>query len=338
MKLKWFIFCLFIVITSSIIYSLFGQKETPPTKVGVLMIGENRYEKFSGLTKGLYDIGFKKSELEFIVKNAREDAEKLPILIDSLLKEDIDLIVTLGGVETLQLKNELEKKRIEIPVVFAGVAAPKEVGLIEDFRRPGGMYTGINNYHTNISGKRLELFTQLVPSIKRVFTIYDETIDLSRLSLNETEEAAKKLHIEIVPVNISDVHYKEKIEYNRQPGDALFILPSYKIEALTDELVEITKEQKLPSMALYKHEVENGFLAGHGASFYEQGYQAARYVSSIIQGNSPSEMPVELPDEIRFMVNKEVSEQLGITLNNEWMFHAEIVALKNKPKGGHDNE
>lgn len=333
MKIKWFIFFLCMITISAISIKLLDEKDAPPTRIGVLMVGESRYEKFSGLNKGLRDIGFKDTELEFIVKNAREDASKLPILIDSLLKEQPDMIVTLGGVETLHLKEKMEQESIAIPVVFAGVAAPKEVGLIEDYRRPGGMFTGINNYHTIISGKRLELFTQLVPSIKRVFTIYDESVDLSRLSLNESIEAAKKLSIEIIPINISESNYKAEIEKQSQTGDALFILPSYKIEALTNELVNITKKYKLPSMALYKHEVEQGFLAGHGASFYEQGYQAARYVSSIIQGNSPSDMPVELPDDIHFMINKEVSEELDITLNSKWLYNAEIIPLKKHPKG-----
>lgn len=334
MKLKWFVFFLCIIVVSSITYSFFGEKESTTTKIGVLMVGESRYEKFFGLSKGLQDIGFKETELQFIVKNAHENADKLPVLINSLLNEDPGIIVTLGGIETVRLKTELEKKNIHIPVVFAGVAAPKEVGLIDDFRQPGGMFTGINNYHTIISGKRLELFTELVPNIKRVFVIYDETIDLSLLSLAETRKAAQKLKIEIIPIDMNDPNYKNKIEQNSQMGDGLLILPSYKIEARTEELVEITKENKLPSMALYQHEVENGFLAGHGASFYEQGYQAARYVSAIIQGNSPSEMPVELPDEIRFMVNKEVSDQLGITLNSDWLFNAEIVPLKKEAEGG----
>lgn len=328
MKEKLLLFMLLVVTTSAIVYGVFTPTETPPTKIGVLMVGESRMEKYDGLKQGLLDIGFKDEELHFIVKNAHEDIERLPILIDGLIKEKPDIIVTLGGVETVQIKEEIEGRNINIPVVFAGVAAPKEVGLIDDFFRPGGLFTGINNHHTSISAKRLELLTELVPTTKRVFTVYDETVELSRFSLDEAEAAAKKLSIEVIPINISDEFYEQKIKENHRDGDALLILPGYKIEALTDELVKITRGCKLPAMALYKHEVEAGFLAGHGASFYEQGNQAARYVSSIIQGNSPSEMPVELPDEIRFMINKEVSDELGVVLDKKWLVQAEVVPRK----------
>lgn len=334
MREKIIIFLLLIITATVVVYSFFSKTTEMPTKIGILMAGDSRMEKFEGLKEGLQQIGFSEEEFEFYVKNAREDVTKLPILIDSLLSEQLDIIVTLGGVETLQLKDEMERRNLAIPVVFAGVAAPKEVGLINDFLSPKGLFTGINNHHTSISSKRLELLTDLVPSIKRVFAVYDQSVELSQFSLNETISAAKKLSIEVMPIDIGDPNYENKIKNNVVSGDALLILPSYRIEALTEELVKVTQKYNLPSMALYKHEVEAGFLAGHGASFYEQGSQAARYVSSIIQGNHPSEMPVELPDEIRFMVNKEVATELDVVLNNKWLILAESVTPKMQNKRG----
>ncbi|UAC48767.1 hypothetical protein K6959_01990 [Bacillus aquiflavi] len=180
MKIKWFIFFLSIMTISFIFYSFIEKKADPPIKIGVLLIGENRYEKLAGLKKGLADIGYKDKELTYIVKNANEQQDKLEVMITSLLNKQPHVIVTLGGIETVQLKEKLEKENLYIPVVFAGVAAPKELGLINDYRSPGGQYTGINNYHTSISGKRLELFKELIPSLKRVHLLYDEEIEVSR--------------------------------------------------------------------------------------------------------------------------------------------------------------
>ena len=144
--------------------------------------------------------------------NANDDEERLEEQIDDLIGTNPDLIVTLGGVETLRLKDKMEKKNIKIPVVFAGLAAPKELGLIDDYRSPGGIFTGINNYHASISGKRLELLTSLVPSIKEVYVIYDSKIDVSELSLKETQSAARELGIPIKPCDVSSKNCLEKLK------------------------------------------------------------------------------------------------------------------------------
>lgn len=289
------------------------------------MIGESRIEKLSGLKKGLRDLGYEKTSIEFDVKNASDNEEKLETEIVEMLKNKPDLIVTLGGVETLALKEKMEEHQIKIPVVFAGVAAPKEIGLIEDYRSPGGLFTGINNYHTSISGKRLELFHELVPSIKRFHVLYDQNIKVSMLSFENTKEAAERLSLQILPVNVSDPNFMVHLNRNLQDNDALLMLPGFRIESLTSEIAQFSKEYSVPTMGIYGYEVEEGILASYGVSFKDQGYQAARYVSLIIQGNSPSDIPVELPDTIRFYINQKVEAELGVKLNNELAHIADYI-------------
>ncbi len=325
MKTKWYLFIVTIIAVTAIIFSVlqFHQKEEP-FEVGVLMIGKNRDQKFNGLKKGLEELGFDNKEITYIVKNANDDEDKMKRQIVALLDDNPDIIVTLGGVESTLLKEEMSEENKRIPVVFAGVAAPKELGLIEDYRSPGGLFTGINNYHTSISGKRLELLTNLVPSIQLVHVIYDSKIEISQLSLNETKEAAKKLNIRIHPYDVSknsNVNLRNSIKKE----EALLILPSFRIEALTDELVSLATDKQIPAMGLYEFEAEKGMLASYGASFYSQGYQAARFVSLIINGNSPADLPVELPDSIRFVINKETKDAIDVLYNQDLLSIAEYI-------------
>lgn len=297
-------------------------------KVGILMIGEERYEKYEGLKDGLVNLGYNLNNFTFIVKNANDDPDLLKKQIDELLAEDLDQIVTLGGIETIELKKAMDANDLSIPVVFAGVAAPKEVGLVKDFHSPGGNFTGINNYHTSLSGKRLEMLNDLVPSIERVLVLFDQEVEVSRLSLGKTIEAGKALGITIIPFNVSDDNYYEKIQRLVKENDALFILPSFRLEIATEEIVKLSKTYRIPVMGLFEHEVASGYLASYGTSFYSQGYQAARFVSSIFQGNSPDELPVELPDSVRFLVNEQVVDELNIALNTELIYFADFVKYK----------
>ncbi|MBT2693895.1 ABC transporter substrate-binding protein [Bacillus sp. ISL-55] len=325
MKTKWYFFFLTTIAISAIIYAFFGVRAEEPAEIGVLMIGENRYEKFTGLEAGLKDLGYSTKEVNFTVMNAHDDEVLIDKQIHQMLDKKPDLIVTLGGIETQRLKAKMDEKSIEIPVVFAGLAAPKELGLIKDYKSPGGLFTGINNYHASISGKRLEMLTSLVPAIDRVHVIYDSMIDVSKLSLEETSVAARELGITISPCDASSKECLDTLWKTADDGEAILVLPSFRIESLTDEIVKLTEEKKIPAMGLYDFEAKKGLLASYGSSFYSQGYQASRFVSLILQGNKPGELPVELPDGIRFVVNQQTKDSLGVTINQDLLHIAELI-------------
>jgi putative tryptophan/tyrosine transport system substrate-binding protein len=324
-KTKWYFFFLTTVAVSAIIYAFLGVKGEESVQVGVLMIGENRYEKFTGLEAGLKDLGYSPKNIHFIVKNSHDDEELMDQQIDQLLEIEPDLIVTLGGIESLRLKEKMDEKNIKIPVVFAGLAAPKELGLIKDYKSPGGMFTGINNYHASISGKRLEMLTTLVPAIERVHVIYDSKVVVSKLSLADTRKAARKLGVDISPCDVSSEECMKTLWVLDDVKEGILILSSFRIESLTDEIVRLTSEKKIPAMGLYDFEAEKGLLASYGSSFYSQGYQAARFVSLILQGNKPEDLPVELPDGIRFVVNQQTKDSIGATYNQDLLHIADLI-------------
>jgi putative ABC transport system substrate-binding protein len=330
MKAKWFLMVSFILITVVILnYSFDTSKETP-IRIGVLTIGDSRYEKLVGLQNGLKELGYQQNEFQFIVKNAKENPSKLQKQIDELIHSHPEIIVTLGGIETIELKKVMDKNHINIPVVFAGAASPKEMGMIKDEKAPGGQFTGINNYHTSISGKRLEILVDLIPSIQRVHILYDNESEISKLSLQKTLEAANELSVSVKPWNVSDADFPKNLEKDLKKNDALFLLPSFRIESMTDQLVNIENNYRIPTMGIYEHEVKNGFLLSYGTSFKDQGYQAARYVSLLIKGNSPGELPVEMPDNIRFLVNKQEQDLLGIHFNQDLLKIAEFSDVNKK--------
>lgn len=333
MKLKWYLFLLSIITVSFLFYGLFDSSKEAPTKIGVLMIGDSRYEKLSGLKAGLKDLGYKSNELQFIVKSANENPKKLKTEIQELINQYPDMIVTTGGIETTELKKVLDKQKVKIPVIFAGIASPKTIGLIKSYKKPGGLFTGINNDQASISGKRLEILHDLVPSIQRVHVLYDQNTDISKLSLKATVAAAAKLAIDTKVWNVSDNNFQNEFQMDLKPHDALLLLPGYKIENMTSEIVQLSKQHELPVMGIYEHEVKKGFLASYGASFTDQGYQAARFVSLIIKGNSPSDLPVELPDSFRFIVNKNVQNSYNISLNKDLLYIAEFIET-DKQAGG----
>lgn len=328
MKRKWIIVISVFLFISTIGFLIFNpEKEQPSFKVGVLMTGENRLVKLEGMKNGLENLGYNMSSIEFIIKSANDNRDELDDLAKILLLEDLDVIVTLGGIETQVLDRKMKELQQFIPTVFVGIAAPYELGLIQDYQYPGTYFTGINNFHMNLSVKRLEMLLDLVPEMERVFLIYSGGIDISEMSLQMVVEAANRKNIDIIEVDLNRTGALKQLEAATTERDGILTLPSYQVELLAEDIAAVANEKKVPTMGIYDDDVEAGFLFSYGSTFYDQGYQAARHVSLILQGNKPENLPVELPDVIRFILNEDIHSKLNVEVNEDIRKLAEIYVV-----------
>ena len=89
--------------------------------------------------------------------------ERLPSLVATLLKANVDAIVTTSTPETQAVKSATSK----IPVVMTLAPDPVEQGLVTSLARPGGNVTGLTSYAPGISGKYVELLREIVPTAAR---------------------------------------------------------------------------------------------------------------------------------------------------------------------------
>ncbi|AOM84111.1 ABC transporter substrate-binding protein [Salisediminibacterium beveridgei] len=295
-----------------------------PAQIGVLVTESSRMEKLTGIEDGLADLGFADDDVVFHVYEEEDPGLLLSVATD-LVHADYDLITAFGGIETQVLQEAMDGTESHTPVVFVGMAAPMETGIIERFEAPGGQFTGIANHHLSLSAKRVELFTDALPELEAVVLLYNASIDISERSLAMALEAADELQINALAFDVGDVFDAEALNGVLGPNTGLMTLPSFVIEGMTGELAEFAMAKDVPLMGIYDDEASAGFLMSYGSSFYDQGYQAARQVSMLLSGNDPENLPVELPDQLLFHVNDDVARELGVTLNEDILRLAEPV-------------
>ena len=70
-------------------------------------------------------------------------------------------------------------------------------GLVASFSRPGGNVTGMSILTGDLTGRRLQLLTEMVPGLKRVAILMNPS-DLGQVSqLKEAQIAARSLSVEL---------------------------------------------------------------------------------------------------------------------------------------------
>jgi len=95
--------------------------------------------------------------------------ERLPELAADLVRLKVDLIVAQASTAA-QATYQATRT---IPIVMVAVGDPMRLGLIASLGRPGGNVTGTASYLPELSGKPLEILTEIVPSIKRVALLWN---------------------------------------------------------------------------------------------------------------------------------------------------------------------
>ena len=80
-----------------------------------------------------------------------------------------------------------------IPIAFMYVPDPIAANLVESIRRPGGNATGLSNFSSDLSAKRLEYLKEIVPSISRIGLLINPTAQVSKQYIEDSKTAESEL-------------------------------------------------------------------------------------------------------------------------------------------------
>lgn len=295
-----------------------------PIRIGVLTESWGPTPHVVGLRDALLEMGYRENE-DFVigVRFTQGDVAELPVAARELVEQRVDLIFTRGG----NSAKAAQAATSQIPIVFTGGGDPVGLGLIRSFARPGGNITGITELDLELGAKRLELFRDIIPGLRRVLFPYDAADAYAKLEAKVYRDAARRLGLVLVERIVRTQQEAEAVLSQVRKEEAGGILsPRYVTSNIPGFVLEATSRRSLPTM-FHSHYfwLERGGLASYGVSTYESGRHAARLVDKILRGKRPGEIPVEANVRAEFAINLKVAQTLGLNIVPEVLYRADKI-------------
>ena len=282
--------------------------------IGVLLFGDSRIPQSRGLVDGLKAFGLEEGKnLKVTLLNAKNDKSRLGPMVEQLINNRPDILVAGGGLEAEAIKSNTQKQ--QIPTVVLYINAIIERHFINDRRAPGWEVTGVDNLNFELTGKRVELLHDLIPSVKKILILYYPEIKPSALGVKAAHEQAEKFGITIDARAVKSRADIKSVMAALKPSevDAMLTVPTAPIDnAMKDIILPAVQRLSLPLMTHSRKMAEAGALASYGAPFYDLGKQAARLADKILKGSKASTIPFETPITFQFSVNAATLKQLNI--------------------------
>ncbi|MBL7160993.1 MAG: ABC transporter substrate-binding protein [Anaerolineales bacterium] len=303
------------------------SEQESPYRIGVLLSGDIRLEPFAGLKDGLEALGYVEGEhVVFEVMNAEGDRQKLSELAEAIVISQPDLAIAGGGIEADALKAATEGS--DLPVVFLSVSSAIDRGLVESLRSSGNNLAGIETNDTQLTAKRLELITQIMPGAKKVHILLVPSITPGVKSAQVAEQIAPGLGLELIIISVETEQDIQEAAANisRDEVDAMLILPLAPVwQAMKDVLYPVSVEQGIPIFGVNRDDLERGAIVSYAGSRYANGFQAARLVDKILLGVKPADIPIETPQRLEFIINRSVANRIGVAIPDEMLGLADEV-------------
>lgn len=243
---------------------------------------------------------------------------------EAFVSEGADLIVAFEDTSIGAAQEATIKSRT--PVVFLHPSDPVRSGLVGSLASPRANLTGVFGAR-DLVARHLELYTQLVPGLKRVLALADPEDSGTAYALEETQKAAKRLGVELVVRKATEATDVQKVFRSLRPGevDAVMLLSASLRLNHTALTLGLAKKAGLPVQAHRKDWVEQGALFSYGSDLYPIGHAGARYVDSILDGTTPAELAVQEIPDVQFALNLATARRLGIKIPKPKIVEADIT-------------
>ena len=210
--------------------------------------------------QGLRDLGYIEGKYILVeYRYAEGDLERIPGLVAELVQLKVDVLVS-GNLPAIRAARQATKT---IPIVMVTSVDPVAAGIVDSLARSGGNITGLTRLTRDLSGKRLELLTEVVPGISRVGVLWDATVPRSgpAIAFKEYEAAAPPLKIQLRSLEVRSPNPDFEGAFRAAAKGrvrALITVRGALLNRYPKRIADLAIKNRLPSMCEGSEYVEAG--------------------------------------------------------------------------------
>jgi putative ABC transport system substrate-binding protein len=293
------------------------RAQTRPALVGWLNVRpRNRAAATEAFVAGLRDSGFAEGQnLVIEYRSADDEFDRLPALAAELVERRVSVIAAPGS---MALAAAAKGATSTIPIVFMIGSDPVELGLVKNFRHPGGNLTGVAYFNIEVAKKRLELLHRLVPDAKSIgLLVHRENPLETQVQVRDAEAAVKRLGMRLHVFEVSNASDLDTAfaTVAQEHIDAVHIGVDGLFGANRARLIGLAARYRAPTSYPWREFTVEGGLMNYGALIREQFHQVGSYAARILKGERPGELPVHRPTKLEFVLNLRTARELGLEVS-----------------------
>jgi putative tryptophan/tyrosine transport system substrate-binding protein len=314
-----------LVLLGSAAASPLSARAQEPRKIyRIGILGLLKRPSEDAFRDAMRDLGYVEGKnLVYEARYAEGHADRLPALAIELIHLKVDVIVTAGALAAEAAK----EATTAVPIVLWGVGDPIGIGLVTDVSHPGGNITGVTELSTELTAKRLQLFMEVIPSLKRIAVIWNSGDNAMSLRFREVEAAAPGLGLSVMPLPVQalddfDTNFEAMA---RDRPDGVLVVTDVLTRLKEGALFEFARSQRLPTMFEFPRSVHDGGLISYGPSIAELSTRAAAFVDKILKGAKPGDLPIESPVHWYLVINLRTARVIGVTISSTILARADEV-------------
>jgi putative ABC transport system substrate-binding protein len=319
----------FIALSAALIMhpAVRAQSQRRLPKVGYIGNSSPPLEKalLEGFRQGLRERGLTEgTDIEIVYGWAEGKSEALPGIVNSLIAQKVDVLVTAGTPSALAAKNATKT----VPIVMAAIGDAVGSGLVPSLARPGGNITGLSTLYTQLEGRRMQIMRELLPKSKRIALLTNPSNPFTTLILQSARAAISAQGWTAQVYDVSAVADFDSVfsAIAKSKPDALSVLADRPfLVSNRRRVVEFAARERLPAMYPFSEFMDDGGLMFYGPDFPDMFRRSATYVDKIVKGVKPADLPIEQPSNFQVIVNMKTAKQLGVTIPQSILLQAHRV-------------
>ena len=302
-----------------------AQQKAMPV-IGVLSTGSPSVSSrlFMAFRQGLSEAGYVEGQnLAIEYRSAEGHYDRLPALAADLVGRKVDLILANSPPSALAAKGATST----IPIVFRGGSDPVGEGLVASLARPGGNLTGVFLIAGELTAKRLELLSELVPRARMIALLVNQTNVTAEHIIRDVQEAARTKGLQLHVLKASseseiDAAFASLVQ--RHAG-ALVVGADPFLSSRREQLVALASRHAVPSIYAWREFAASGGLISYGASLTAAHRLMGVYTGKILKGAKPADLPVQQLTIFELVVNLKTAKALGLAIPQSVLARADEV-------------